>query len=106
MRNTILFTAFVLAAAVAFPAQAEMPARSESIGTAGLNLGTTAGRSRLRRRVAAAIETVCGSYAGTSFEEQDGIGRCRRDAWASVTIQLAVLQARRRGITQAAASTR
>lgn len=105
MRKTILFTA-VLAAAAALPAQAQTAALSQSISTADLDLGTAAGRNRFQHRVGAAIEAVCGSYAGASAAEQDMIGRCRRVARASVETQLASRETRRAQTIQIAASTR
>ena len=104
MRNFILFIAAFAAASSALPAQAQSAARSQSVSTAGLDLATPAGRGRFQRRVAAAIETVCGSYAGASSGEQNEIDRCRRSAWSSVETQLASQQARRRGTVQVAST--
>lgn len=106
MRNLIRFTAAFAAAIAAVPAQAETPARSQAVSTAGLDLGTAQGRARLQRRVAAAVEIVCGSYAGSSSAEQDEIGNCRRAALAGVETQLAARDARRGGAVQVAASSR
>ena len=106
MRNTILITAALFAAAAALPAQAETPARSQSVSTAGLDLGTANGRARFQRRVAGALEIVCGSYAGASAVEQDEIGRCRRAAWTGVETQLARRDARRDRTIQVAAVNR
>jgi UrcA family protein len=107
MRNTILIAAALAAAAAfALPAQAQTAPRSQSVSTAGLDLGTAAGRAGFQRRVAAAVETVCGSYAGTSAAEQDEIGRCRRVAWSGVETQLAARDARRDRTIQVAAATR
>ena len=106
MRNTILFIAALAAASSALPAQAQSTSHSQSVSTAGLDLGTPAGRGRFQRRVATAIETVCGSYAGASAAEQNEIDRCRRSAWSSVETQLASQRARRNGAVQVAASTR
>jgi UrcA family protein len=106
MRKTILFTAAFFAAAAALPAQAETSARSQAVSTAGLDLGTPAGQARFQRRLAAAIETVCGSYAGTSAAEQQEIGRCRRDARAGVETQLAARDARHGRPILVAAATR
>ena len=103
MRNTILFIAAFAAAASALPAQAQT-ARSQAVSTAGLDLGTAVGRTRFQRRVASAIETVCGSYAGASASEQNEIDRCRRGAWSSVETQLASQQARRSGAVQVAST--
>ena len=106
MRKTILFTAAFLAASFALRAQAETPARSQSVSTAGLDLGSADGRARFQRRIAAALETVCGSYAGASAAEQDEIGRCRRAAWSGVETQLAARDARRDRTILVAAATR
>ena len=106
MRNFILFIAAFAAASSALPAHAQSASRSQSVSTAGLDLGTPAGRSRFQRRVASAIENVCGSYAGASADEQTEIDRCRRSAWSSVEVQLAAQQARRSGAIRVAASTR
>jgi len=56
---------------------------------ADLDLATQSGRATLNRRVALALESVCGSYANRSAEEQDKITRCRRDANARLAPQLA-----------------
>ena len=104
MRNNILLIAAFAAASSALPAQAQSAGRSQSVSTAGLDLDTPAGRGRFQRRVASAIETVCGSYAGASAAEQIEIDRCRRGAWSSVELQLASQQARRTGAVQVAST--
>ena len=104
MRNTIILIAAFAAASSALPAQAQSAPRSQSVSTAGLDLGTPAGRGRFQRRVASAIESVCGSYAGASATEQNEIDRCRRGAWSSVETQLASQQARRTGAVQVAST--
>ena len=104
MRNITLFIAALAAASSALPAQAQTAPRSQAVSTAGLDLGTAAGRTRFQRRVASAIETVCGSYAGASASEQNEIDRCRRSAWSSVETQLASQQARRSGAVQIAST--
>jgi UrcA family protein len=106
MRKTILLTAAFLAASSGLPAQAQTAGRSQSVSTAGLDLGTADGRARFQRRVAAAVETVCGSYVGTSAGEQDEIGRCRRAAWSGVDTQLAARDARRDRTIRVAAANR
>lgn len=105
MRTTILFTAALLAASFTLPAQAQT-ATSQSVSSAGLDLGTAYGRARFQRRLAGAVEDVCGSYAATSEDEQRAIGRCRRAAWAGVLTQLAAREARRGRTVQVAAATR
>jgi len=106
MRNTILITAAAAAAAFAMPAHAQTVVRSQSVSTAGLDLGTAAGRAGFQRRLAAAVETVCGSYAGVSDTEQRDIGRCRRAAWAGVETQLTARAARPGRTVQVAVATR
>jgi UrcA family protein len=100
MRNTILITTAAFLAAAAFaPAHAQPAPRSQAVSTIGLDLGAADGRARFQRRLAAAVETVCGSYAGASDIEQRDIGRCRRAALSSAEMQLA---ARRGGTVQVA----
>jgi UrcA family protein len=106
MRNTILIAAALFAASFALPAQAGTAPRSQSVSTAGLDLGTADGRARFQRRIAAAVETVCGSYAGTSAAEQDEIDRCRRAALAGIETRLAARDARYERTVRVAASTR
>jgi UrcA family protein len=104
MRNTIPILAAFFAASAALPAYAQTAVRSQAVSIAGLDLGTADGRARFQRRLAAAIETVCGSYAGTSDIEQREIGRCRRAAQAGVDTQLAAREARHGGASLAAAT--
>jgi UrcA family protein len=81
---------FSLAAAalLAAPALAADPgARTAKVRHADLDLSTAQGRATLNRRIAAATEAVCGSYAGASVDEQDAIGRCRADARRQVAAQ-------------------
>lgn len=86
---------FAAAAALlaAGPALAADPdARMVKVSHADLDLSSAQGRAALERRVAAAKEAVCGSYAGASIGEQDAISRCRAKAQHQITAQL---QARR-----------
>ena len=95
MRKTFLFAAALSALVPAVPAQAQAQAVSQPVSSAGLDLGSPAGRARFQRRLAAAIEDVCGSYAGASHWEQREIGRCRATARADIETQLAAMQSRR-----------
>jgi UrcA family protein len=97
MRKTILFAA-LLAAISAMPASAQAQA-SRAVGYAGLDLATPAGRAALNRRIAAAVEAVCGSYAGAPSDEVREIDRCRAAARAGIETQLAALQSRNARIT-------
>ena len=93
MRNTILITATLFTAGFAIPASAQRPV-TQAVSHAGLDLGTPAGRAALNRRLASAIEAVCGSYAGASAYETGEIDRCRAAARTSIETQLAALQSR------------
>ena len=98
MRQTIPFTAALLAAISAMPAMAQAPA-SRTVSYDGLDLATPAGRGALNRRIAAAVETVCGSYAGASSYEAREIDGCRAAARTGIETQLAALQSRNARIT-------
>lgn len=98
MRKTILFTAALLATISALPASAQAPA-SRAVNYAGLDLATPAGRAALDRRIATAVEAVCGSYAGASSYEAREIDRCRAGARTGIETQLAALQSRNARIT-------
>lgn len=54
-----------------------------------LDLATPSGRAKLNRRIALGLESVCGSYAQLTVDEQDEVTRCRRDAHAKLAPQLA-----------------
>lgn len=93
MRKAILLTAASFAALSAMPVQAQAQA-SRAVGYRGLDLGSRAGRAVLNRRIAAAVETVCGSYAGASSDETREIDRCRAAARSGIETQLAALRLR------------
>ncbi|RYE04510.1 MAG: UrcA family protein [Sphingomonadales bacterium] len=80
-----------LAAMPAMPAMAGERSVQVKVRHADLDLGTPAGRAMLDRRIAAATETVCGSYAGVSAEESFAIDDCRARAKADVRRQLAAI---------------
>ena len=88
----------ILAAALALSAaaQAETPinieaSRSAVVHVRDLNIDSVHGRSVLNRRIASAVEEVCGSYANvTEPSEVDGIDACRIVARKSADRQLAV----------------
>lgn len=93
MRNTILLAVATFATISAMPASAQAQA-SRAVSYAGLDLGSHAGRAALGRRIATAVEAVCGSYAGASSAEAREIDRCRAAARTSIETQLAALQSR------------
>ena len=75
-------SALFLTASLATPAFATQPERSSTaVRYSDLNLSTPAGVKALHRRIAVALESVCGSYAGTDTaateNEADEITRCR-----------------------------
>jgi UrcA family protein len=78
MHKFIVSLAAAAALLGAGPALATDPStRIVKISHADLDLSTVRGREALDRRIAAATENVCGSYAGASVEEQDAISHCR-----------------------------
>lgn len=56
-----------------------------------LDLATSDGRTKLNRRIAVALESVCGSYAGRTAEEEKDVTRCRRAAITLIEPQVARL---------------
>ena len=90
-------TKFALAAARAAgcaamtPAAAFAPAAGQAVGYADLDLSHPAGVARLRQRIAAALEDVCGSYAASEPWAEREIARCRAGAQARADAQLARL---------------
>jgi UrcA family protein len=92
-----ILVAALLASPNMMPASAHGPAGSadnratQVVRYDDLDLSRRGDRARLDRRVAAAIETLCGSYATSfSFEEEE-IARCRAAARANADVQLARL---------------
>ena len=53
-----------------------------------LDLGNPRDAARLHRRLASAIERVCGSYATVEYYDDDSITRCRRAAQKDIAHQL------------------
>jgi UrcA family protein len=94
MRKTILISATFIAAVAAFPAAAQIVAASRLVSYADLDLGTRAGRTQLDRRIAAAVEAICGSYADPAATETREIDRCRAAARTGIETQLAALPSR------------
>ena len=94
MRKTILFSAAALPLFAALPLHAEGPVASRAVAYADLDLASHAGRSEMNRRIAVAVEAVCGSYAGVPTDEVRTIDRCRAAARTGIETQLANLRAR------------
>ncbi|WP_068084574.1 UrcA family protein [Novosphingobium rosa] len=89
----------MVAALGAVPASATQPESHErSIHYSDLDLSRPEGRRRLHQRIAAALEAVCGSFAGTQSsggeQEAEEIAQCRAAARAQVDQRLAVVMAK------------
>lgn len=97
MRTSIILTTALVLIVAAAPASARdsnrsgETARARTVAYGDLDLTKASDVARLRRRVAAATEAVCGSYAQSTDEEAHRIARCRRAVGSSVDPQLARL---------------
>lgn len=93
--STIIASTFLLCVGAVATAQSPIVVSADSPPTArvfigDLNLAAPAGQRTLHRRLASAIETVCGSYAGrVDLSETMRIDDCRQVAQASANQQLA-----------------
>lgn len=88
--NAVALTAFGLAGLGT--AQAVRPeAPWAKVHYTDLDLSRRADVARLERRVAAALETVCGSYAGADESEMRDIDRCRAETRARARPMVAML---------------
>lgn len=94
MRKAILMSAAFASILAAAPALAQAAIASRPVAYADLDLGTRADRARLDRRIAAAVETACGSYASAPSTETREIDRCRAAARTGIETQLAALRSR------------
>ncbi len=91
----IAFAAVALASA---PTRATTPESNlRSVRYADLDLSTAAGLRTLHHRIAAAVEAVCGSYAGTESDamadENDEITQCRAATKTRLNEQLQAVMA-------------
>jgi UrcA family protein len=73
---------------------------SRTVSLAGLDLSSDSGRRIADRRIAKAVEAVCGSYATVETAGLPAVTACRRVARASADRQLAL---RTTGVVLAAA---
>jgi UrcA family protein len=88
----IMRTIVIFAAALSFSAavSAAEPLPTNAVNIGDVNLGTSNGQRVLARRVAAAVEEVCGSYANVNeYYQQVLVDRCRTAAMASAHQQIA-----------------
>lgn len=86
--------AALLAAGPAFATDPD--GHTAKVRYADLDLSSAQGRATLDRRIAAATEQVCGSYAGAINNEERDIAHCRADAGRKIATQVAALRARDR----------
>lgn len=84
----ILATIATATLTMAAPAMAGDTQRTVKVGYADLDLSTATGRTNLDRRLSAAIEQLCGSYASANGDEADRITRCRAEARGSIARQM------------------
>ena len=88
--------AFAAAGLIAMPALAAPEFEHSVVVRHGdLDLESATGRAVFDRRIAAATERVCGSYAGADPTEDQEIKRCRAAVTRDVARQLRVQFARR-----------
>lgn len=77
----------------AVPVAAQIAPQVEIVVTAQ-DLAGPAGQRRLHRRISAAAEQLCGSYATVESFQVDGITMCRDQVFGSAQQQLAALAGR------------
>lgn len=77
------------------------------IGYGDLDLATDSGRSRLDRRLGAAVAEACGSASDLDLAGQNAVRRCRVAARQAATVQrdLALAAARNAAATRLAVAT-
>jgi UrcA family protein len=85
IRKTYLMIAAALLVPTAVAAQSEQP--TARVGYADLNLNTPAGRAMLDRRIARAIDGMCGRAASGNLDAAAPIWKCRSLAEASAQSQ-------------------
>ena len=66
-----------------------LESRSERVAFADLDLGATAGQSRLHNRVGGAIERVCDLDLGRDGLQDRGYYHCAQAAWGAAAPQIA-----------------
>lgn len=92
--NLLLAAALVTVPAAAFAQQGATTvtaARDRAVVSyADLDMASAQGQRLLKRRLAGAIEEVCGSFANvTEYDEESRVKHCRGAAWESADRQLA-----------------
>lgn len=87
----IALIAALCAAVAATPASAFETSSRQSVSYRDLDLARPDDVARLRKRIAAAIEDVCGSHATSESWADLDISRCRAAARARTEAQLAAI---------------
>ena len=94
MHKTLIGIAAIATVFTAAPASATDPAqKTASVRLDDLDLARPGDASILSRRVAAAKEAVCGSYAGARDGEEDRIALCRTGIDRQLEPRLAAMRA-------------
>lgn len=86
-----LLAAPMLAAGIAVPAAAQEEARSVTVRYDDLNLGTQAGRDRLKTRVRYAVRQVCSTAGRMTLAIQAKQQACLAEASRSADVRVATL---------------
>jgi len=90
-----MLIAALVAGGLAAPAAALAPPAQRTVSYADLDLTRGGDVARLRRRIAGAIEEVCGGYAAAESWAEPEISRCRAEARNRAEGQLAAILERR-----------
>jgi UrcA family protein len=69
------------------PASARSPANQVAVSYADLNLDSAAGQNTLDRRIAGAVQQLCGASASQRTVLNDGRRQCADQAFASASAQ-------------------
>jgi UrcA family protein len=99
MKKLLVTSFFLSLYAVSAPAVlASEEITTSKVSYSDLNLATEAGQSTLNRRLARAVDDVCGSSYSNDLSEVRHVAKCRREAWRGTRTQvaLAVMSAKRR----------
>ena len=78
----------------ALPAAASAEPRTSTVTITAADMATPAARDRLNRRIGAAIEEVCGSYAAIESAQVPEMDACWSAAKAQVAERLASIKSR------------
>ena len=98
--NKFIITSFCLSLYVASApiVLANEDTQTRRVAYGDLDLGSEAGQKTLDRRLARAVDAVCGSPNSADLDEVRSIAKCRKTAWQGTRMQvaLATVSAKRR----------